>query len=154
MFIELIDGRLLCVMYIQDLLIEDHYVIYLLANGRKIKEKFNDHDESQIRYDEVRDILLKAWGTGGGGGTGPAGPGVSSGGVLNDVLVKTSGVNYATAWRKIIKANLATALQDEIDGKVNVDQGITNAGKVLGIDTVGKVTPVVQSSGEITWIEY
>ena len=36
---------------------------------------------------------------------------------------------------------------DRIMGKVDKDQGVANAGKVLGIGADGMVTPVVQSSG-------
>jgi len=85
------------------------------------------------------------------GPPGPPGDGGVPGGEVNDVLVKNSSINFDAGWRKIVKANLDQALQDELDGKVDKDQGISNTGLVLGVNSAGMVVPTI---GSQSWVQH
>lgn len=57
---------------------------------------------SQTVNVNVEDSIIYVDITNGAGPQGPAGPGVASGGVAGDFLIKLSSTNYDTTWTSII----------------------------------------------------
>ena len=69
-----------------------------------------------------------------------------------DGRLTTLAGNYTTLGGRVDSINtevgqLSTEIGGLETGKVNTDQGVANAGKVLGIGSDGRVTPVEQSGG-------
>ena len=70
--------------------------------------------------------------------------------VNNSNQTITAGTINAT---NINKNGVEVATTNDISGKVNIAQGVENAGKVLGVGTDGNVTPVESSAGGEVWEE-